>query len=64
MQMELNIALAHHAGEGNEKGIMVCLWAGANPHTPAFRFRYPDLADDDDSDDGDRFPGFSAPFLC
>jgi hypothetical protein len=57
MQMELNIALAHHAGEGNEKDVMLCLWAGADPHALAPSLRYPDLADDDD---GDRFLGFSA----
>lgn len=33
IQVELDIALAYHAGEGNEKGVMLCLWAGANPHT-------------------------------
>jgi hypothetical protein len=39
-QAELNIALAHHAGEGNEKGVMLCLWAGADPHAPALSLRY------------------------
>jgi hypothetical protein len=32
IQKELNIALVHHAGEGNEKGVQLCLWAGADPH--------------------------------
>jgi hypothetical protein len=39
-QTELDIALAHHAGEGNEKGALLCLWAGANPHTPVQILRY------------------------
>jgi hypothetical protein len=62
MQTELNIALAHHAGEGNEKGVLLCLWAGADPHARAPSLRYPNLADDDnsDGDEGDRFLGFSA----
>jgi hypothetical protein len=29
IQNELNIALAHHAAEGNEKGIALCLCVGA-----------------------------------
>jgi hypothetical protein len=62
MQEELNIALVHHAGEGNEKGIMLCLWAGADPHAPAMSLRYPNLTYDDDGegDDNDRFLGFTA----
>ena len=34
IQTALDIALAHHAGEGHEKGVMLCLWAGADPHGP------------------------------
>ena len=42
IQVELNAALVRHAGEGNEKGVALCLWAGADPHVPApsLYFRY------------------------
>jgi hypothetical protein len=62
VQAELDIALAHHAGEGNEKGVQLCLWAGADPHAPVPSLRYGDVAteDTDETDDGDRFVGFSA----
>ena len=39
-QTELDIALAYHAGEGNEKGALLCLWAGADPHTKVQNMRY------------------------
>ncbi len=63
IQMELNIALVHHAREGNLKGVHLCLWADADPHAPA-----PDLgsthllesSDEDEEDQGDRFIGWSA----
>jgi hypothetical protein len=35
IQADLDIALAQHAKEGNEKGVLLCLWAGADPHAPA-----------------------------
>lgn len=35
IQRELNMALCEHVREGNEKGISLCLWAGADPHAPA-----------------------------
>jgi hypothetical protein len=35
IQRELNIALGYHARAGNEKGVNLCLWAGADPHAPA-----------------------------
>lgn len=35
IQQELNIALGHHARKGNEGGVTLCLWAGADPHAPA-----------------------------
>lgn len=34
VQYELDLALAYHAGEGNEKGVLLSLWAGADPHAP------------------------------
>jgi ankyrin repeat protein len=35
IQRELNLALGYHVREGNERGVNLCLWAGANPHSPA-----------------------------
>lgn len=59
LQQELNIALGCHVRRRNERGIALCLWAGADPHAPA-----PSLeihrSDDPDPDDADRFIGFSA----
>lgn len=46
LQLELNIALGYHARTGNEKGISLCLWAGADPHAPT-----PDPRFDCDSDE-------------
>jgi hypothetical protein len=43
VQNELDIALVHHANEGNEKGVQLCLWAGADPHSPALSLRFPSL---------------------
>jgi hypothetical protein len=34
IQTELNIALVHHVSEENEKGLQLCLWAGANLMPP------------------------------
>lgn len=50
IQHELNMALLHHAGRGNAKGVQLCLWAGADPHA-----RTPDLRDIDD-DQGEDEP--------
>jgi hypothetical protein len=52
-QKQLDIALAHHAAEGNEKGVQLCLWAGANPHTsvPSLRFSSVRTRDHYDEDD-------------
>jgi hypothetical protein len=35
LQTELNIALDYHAKAGDERGVALCLWAGADPHAPA-----------------------------
>jgi hypothetical protein len=60
LQAELNIALGCHAREGNERGVALCLWAGADPHAPAPDLRW-SHSDDDGSEDGeDRFIGWSA----
>jgi hypothetical protein len=60
IQQEVNIALRFHARKGNERGVALCFWAGADPHAPS-----PDLesgiSEDPDGDDGDeRFIGWSA----
>jgi hypothetical protein len=60
IQQGLNIALCQHVREGNERGIALCLWAGADPHAPA-----PDphirISDDTEVDDHeDHFIGWSA----
>jgi ankyrin repeat protein len=60
IQRELNIALGDHAKEGNERGVALCLWAGADPHAPALS---PDLGIAEDADpEGDEKPflGWSA----
>lgn len=61
-QTELNAALAYHAGKGNEKGVQLCLWAGADPHAPAPSLRYSSYVneDDEEEDEEGRFHGFSA----
>ena len=45
--MELNIALSCHVREGNERGVNLCLWAGADPHAPAPN---PDLGEREEPD--------------
>lgn len=61
MQTELNIALARHASEGNERGVQLCLWAGADPHAPAIDLRYwRGSAHDGDANDGGDEIGVSA----
>ena len=49
IQVELDIALAHHAWEGNEKGVMLCLWAGADPHVAVPVLRW-GLGNEEDED--------------
>jgi hypothetical protein len=54
MQTELNIALGHHAAEGNEKGVQLCLWAGADPHAPGLCLRFwRRSAGDDENENND-----------
>jgi hypothetical protein len=62
VQKALNMALGHHTREGNEKGMQLCLWAGADPHAPAPDLQYPDLVDDEDEDcdQNDRYLGSTA----
>jgi hypothetical protein len=49
IQVDLDIALAHHAWEGNEKGVMLCLWAGADPHAAVPVLRW-GLGNEEDED--------------
>jgi hypothetical protein len=60
IQQELNVALGYHVRAGNDRGVNLCLWAGADPHAPAPN---PELGSSDDADleDGEeRFIGWSA----
>ncbi len=54
IQTALDIALAHHAGEGHEKGVMLCLWAGADPHAPVPNMDYMGIRDDEEDEDEGR----------
>ncbi len=52
--------MGYHARAGNERGIALCLWAGADPHAPAPN---PSLGIEDDpgaKDEEDRFIGWTA----
>jgi hypothetical protein len=60
IQRELNIALGDHAREGNERGVALCLWAGADPHVPALSLNLGIAEDADSQDDEERFLGWSA----
>lgn len=59
IQRELNVALGYHVRAGNERGVNLCVWAGADPHRPAPN---PELGSTEtDEDDGEEhFVGFSA----
>lgn len=59
IQQELDIALGYHAREGNEKGVALCLWAGADPHTPAPNLELPG-GDEESEDEEDSFLGWTA----
>jgi hypothetical protein len=59
-QMELNIALGCHARKGNEKGIALCLWAGADPHAPAPDIELPLSFYSEPEDGEEAFIGWSA----
>lgn len=54
IQAELNAALTHHAWKANEKGIQLCLWAGADPHAPAHDLSHARSSDDESDTDGAR----------
>ena len=52
VQRELDMALVHHAGAGNEKGVMLCLWAGADPYARAPDLRWPIDTEEEEDDSG------------
>jgi hypothetical protein len=59
-QHELNTALGEHAKAGNEKGVNLCLWAGADAHAPT-QDSDPDLSEDTATENGEvHFTGWSA----
>lgn len=63
IQTALDIALAYHVSEGSERGVALCLWAGADPHVAVPDLRYLSRYDQDDQepeDEEDRFVGFTA----
>jgi hypothetical protein len=69
VQRELDVALAYCAGKGNEKGVQLCMRAGANPNTPACDLRYPqpcphtaaDRAGEEGEETAIQWPNFSIP---
>lgn len=60
IQQELNTALGYHVRAGNEKGVNLCLWAGADPHAAAPNPEIGVSEDPDPEDSEERFVGFSA----
>jgi hypothetical protein len=60
IQWEPNIALGDHAREGNERGVGLCLRAGADPHASAFSLDLGVAEDADPEDDKEPFRGWSA----
>jgi hypothetical protein len=60
IQQELNIALGYHVRAGNDRGVNLCLWAGADPHAPAPDPEISVSADPDPEDSEERFIGWSA----
>ena len=43
--------LRRHVEEDNAWGVALCLWPGANPHTPVRSLRFGTLWEDDEDDD-------------
>jgi hypothetical protein len=60
LQTELNIALGYHARAGNERGVALCLWAGADPHAPAPDPDFRVTVSPSSGEDDDAFVGWSA----
>lgn len=64
VQLALNMALAEHVEDRNEKGINLCLWAGADPHAPAPDLRYAIGQDESDDDEDSEPSGLSAVWIA
>ena len=60
IQTELDIALGCHVRAGNERGINLCLWAGADPHAPAPNLDLNISEDEESENEEERFIGWSA----
>ena len=60
IQRELNIALGYQVKEGNERGVNLLLWAGANPHSPAPILEVGMSEDEDTENPEDGSRGWSA----
>lgn len=56
IQHALDTALAMHAGAGRERGVLLCLWAGADPHASA-SYVPPYEYDEEDEDEWEESGG-------
>lgn len=61
IQRQLDMALVYHADEGGQKGVSLCLWAGADPHKAVPKAGDPSSwYNEDPEDEEDRYDGNSA----
>lgn len=60
IQHELDMALGDHARAGNEKGVNLCLWAGANAHAPTQNSDLGLSGNAETEDEEECFTGWSA----
>lgn len=60
IQRELNLALGYQVKEGNVRGVSLCLWAGADPHSPASDAEPEVSAVDDEENTAEQDMGWSA----
>jgi hypothetical protein len=60
IQRELNIALGYQVKRGNERGVNLLLWAGADAHSPAPDPEIGVSEGDKTEDEDERFSGWSA----
>lgn len=60
IQRELNLALGYQVKQGNERGVSLCLWAGADPHSPASDAEANASVLDDPEDTSEQDTGWSA----
>lgn len=60
IQTELDMALVHHARKGNLRGVMLCLWAGADPHHHVPDLDFPQYVEQADEEVDDPYLGDSA----